>query len=143
MKNAFKRLLCLAAGLSLTACAAGSNIKVSEETLLHHNFVLQSVDGKSYNLQENAPTIAFNEGMRVSGAICNQFMGKGSLNGNTLTVAQMVSTKKLCFEQELNQYEYLISQMLMAGVEVQYDGKNLTLRQGGHELVYLLKDFVN
>lgn len=143
MKNAFKRFLYLAAGLSLTACAASSNITVTEETLLHHNFVLQSVDGKAYTLQETAPSIAFNEDMRVSGAICNQFMGKGSLNGKVLTVAQMVSTKKLCFAQELNQYEYLISQMLMAGVEVQYDGKKLTLRQGDHELVYLLKDLVN
>lgn len=143
MKKVYLRFLLLAAILTITAACAASGVKVTEESLLHHRFVLQSVDGQPYALKAPAPTISFNEGMHVSGAVCNNFMGKGELDGNKLTVPQMASTRKLCLDAELNRYEQLIGGMLMNGVEMEYDGQIMTLRQGGHTLVYKLSDLVN
>lgn len=146
MKKIFLHLTCMIFAFSMaTACASTGNggVKITESSLLHHNFRLESVNGKPYNLQEPAPTIAFNEGMLVSGQICNRFNGQGKLAQGMLTVVNMASTRKLCYEPELNQYETMISQMLMSGVALDYDGQTLVMRQGGNELVYRLRDYVN
>lgn len=133
MKNKYLSILALL--LILAACAqAGPG--PSPESLAGQNFVLQSVDGKPYTLKENTPSIAFDAEMRVSGSICNQFFGRGRLEGSKFTVSGLAATRKLCFEQELNKYEQLISAMLMAGVELEYSADTLTMRQGGHSLVY-------
>lgn len=143
MKKIPTRFLLLAAILTITAACTASGVNMTEKDLLHHRFVLQSVDDKAYALKAPAPTLSFNEGMRVSGVICNNFMGQGTLDGKRLTVPQMASTRKLCLDPELNSYEQLIGKMLMNGVDMEYDGQIMTLRQGGHTLVYKLSDLVN
>lgn len=124
--------------LPLSACSSPS---VTPEMLVHHNFTLVSVDNKAYQGQ-TVPNIAFNEGMRVSGAICNQFMGQGELKNDVLTVKQMASTRKMCFESELNDYEALITSLLSDGAKVEFKDKLLILKNDEHEVVYKLRDWM-
>lgn len=126
--------------LALPGCT-GKSKSITSQDLMHHNFVLMELDGKPYK-GEKEINISFNEGMRVSGAICNQFMGTAELAENKLVVKQMASTKMLCFE-ELNQMETDISFMLINGADINYDGQILILEGDGHKAVYKLRDYVN
>lgn len=142
MKKAYIILsLCLALATA-AACSSEPGDADIEKSLLHHRFVLESVNSKPYSLQEPAPTISFDEGMRVSGIMCNNFTGQGKIEKGTLTVSQMASTRKLCFD-ELNQYETMIGNMLMNGSALEYDGQKLTLRQGENTLIYKTSDLIN
>ena len=114
---------------------------VSQDMLSHHNFILQSVNGVPFKNERVTPSLAFNEGMHISGAMCNRFFGPYTLENNILK-AQMASTMMMCLEEELNQYENLLYKMIAEGVEVEYSWDILTLRQGSHVFVYKLKDFV-
>lgn len=140
--------LCLAM-LPLAACGdqgkAQSEAKaaISAADLLHHNFELATVDGEAYVAGvEPVPYIAFNEGMNVSGAICNQFTGQGELTEGTLMVKQMASTKKLCVDEGLNKLETDFSMMLMSGSAVALEGGKLSLSKDDCKLEFVLKDKV-
>lgn len=137
----YTSFLIAASMLCLTILPGCSSPSVTPEMLVHHNFTLVSVDDKPYQ-GANVPNIAFNEGMRVSGAICNQFMGQGELQNDVLTVKQLASTKKLCFEDELNNYENLISALLMDGARVEFQNKLLILSNEEHKVVYKLRDWM-
>jgi len=147
MKNVFSCFICIAAltapFLFSNCCTAitQKNQIVSQDMLLHHNFTLQSVDGIPFKNERIIPNLAFNEGMHISGSMCNRFMGKGTLENNILK-AQMASTMMMCVEEELNQYEHLLYKMFIEGIELEYSGDILTLKQGGHVFVYKLRDFV-
>lgn len=140
-KKLFLILFCCALPVMAAACAAPG--AVAEGDLLHRRFALHSVDGEVYTLKEPVPTISFNEGLRVSGSVCNRFMGQGRLADGKLTVSQIATTRMACVDPVLSRYERLILEMLGAGVETEYRDKTLTLRQGGHTLVYRLWDLVN
>lgn len=136
----FFMLLVVFSAFALTACAGGK--APTQKDLTHHRFVLTSVDGQAYAKTEQLPEIEFLEGFRVAGSMCNRFTGKGELSGNTLTVKQMASTKKLCIDGNLNKLEVQLARMLQAGAEISLDNGTLTLKQGGHVLVYTAKDWV-
>ena len=48
--------------------------------LLHHNFVLQSVDGETAKSPAGGGllNLEFGESLHVSGAMCNRFFGRGN-----------------------------------------------------------------
>lgn len=82
-------------GVLLAGCSgmnqSGNNMNpvtnsshVTESDLLHHNFVLVSVDGKP-PVKTPEPNIEFGENMHISGAMCNRFMGQGELKDGILT----------------------------------------------------------
>ena len=131
--------LVFTAALSLGACVGKA---VDSADLLHHNFVLAEVNGQPFS-GEKKPNIQFNEGMRVSGAICNNYTGQGELAGGKLYVRQLASTKMLCFEQGLNELEFAFGNMLMNGAEISYRGNTLTLSGEGRVLKFELRDYVN
>lgn len=142
-----KKLFACAFGLCIIfsalfsiGCAGAKGVK--EADLSNRRFVLESVDGKAFTSANRTPDIAFGENFRVQGGICNRYTGQGVLAGNVLTVKQMASTKMLCVDDALNKLETQFAQMLHAGAEVTLDGKTLTLRQGGHTLVYTAADRV-
>jgi heat shock protein HslJ len=128
----------LFAPVFLAAACAGAKAPAPDD-LVHRRFVLVSVDGLPFAASK-APDIAFNEGFRVSGQICNRYMGQGKLEGGVLAVAQMASTKMLCADGALNRFEARFAAMLTAGAEADLSGGILTLRQGGHVLVYAATD---
>lgn len=138
--------LCLTV-LPLAACGdqgktqSEAKTAVTATDLLHHNFELATVDGETYVAGvEPVPYIAFNEGMNVSGAMCNQFTGQGELTEGTLVVKQMASTKKLCVNDNLNKLETDFSMMLMNGSAIALEGDKLTLSKDDRKLEFILKD---
>ncbi|MDL2267305.1 META domain-containing protein [Desulfovibrio sp. OttesenSCG-928-G15] len=105
--------------------------------LLGGHFVLQSVDGDAFPGGPRQPEIRFDENLRVSGRVCNQFTGAGELEGDTLFVKQMASTKMLCIEPHLNKLEHAFSTTLSGkGMKVALDGPTLTLQGEGLTVVY-------
>lgn len=137
--------------LAVSGCLGDENTAdqsgktVTKEDLLHRNFVLTSIDGKDFvakHPQPMTPNIEFNEGFRISGATCNRFMGQAELNNGVLSVKQLAGTMMMCVDPTLNQLETTFAQMLQAGADISLVDQNLTLRQGGHVLVYKLKDYV-
>lgn len=142
VKRIFIAIMTVASLVLATAACSEEKAVVKKETLLHHNYELTSLNGKAVGW-ERIPEIAFNEGFRVSGRICNQFTGMGELKDGKLVVGQMASTKMLCVDAELNKLEHELSQMLMDGMDISLDGDTLTLKKGDQELVYTLRDKVN
>jgi len=130
-------IVTLAAGVTMAGDSA-----ITQQDILHHRFVLVSVDGKDFSAKEPVPSIEFNEGLRIYGAVCNRFRGQGRLVGNVLTVEQLASTKMLCADPDINELENLLTRMLSEGAELRLDGQRLMVRQGEHELLYKLSDWV-
>ncbi|MEB6538371.1 heat shock protein HslJ [Serratia plymuthica] len=132
------------AALLLTGCGMSQSGKtVTEDDLLHHNFVLQSVDGVAVKPQPgNAPSIEFGEKMHVSGAMCNRFFGSGQLQNGVLTVKNLVSTRMLCTDAQRNQWDQTLSAVLEKGAKISLNAQQLTLSGGDHVLVYTLRDWV-
>ncbi|RMN22254.1 hypothetical protein ALQ63_00410 [Serratia plymuthica] len=132
------------AALLLTGCGMSQSGKtVTEDDLLHHNFVLQSVDGVAVKPQPgNAPSIEFGEKMHVSGAMCNRFFGSGQLQNGVLTVKNLASTRMLCTDAQRNQWDQTLSAVLEKGAKINLNAQQLTLSGGDHVLVYTLRDWV-
>lgn len=137
MKKLYLSLLLLPL---LAACAtgqAGPQSGLGPEDLLRKNFALASVNGKAWAGRERVPTLQFNEGLRVSGQVCNRFMGQAQLKKGVLTVPQMASTLMMCADEDLNRLEGQFAALLRAGAEISLTGDRLTLRGGDLTLVYV------
>ena len=130
--------------MAITGCAAtGSGGDITAQQLQHHRYVLETVDGSSVNHSTtHMPEISFGENMHVSGQMCNRFMGQGKLNGNTLTVDGMASTRMMCVDPQLNQLDGIISDMLNRGAQLSLTGQQLTLTSPQHTLTWKLSDLV-
>ena len=130
-------LFCL--GSALAGCSAAQ--APARADLLNRHFELVSVDGKAFtSTTSRKPNLEFTEGFRISGGICNRFTGQAELTGNTITAKNMASTRMFCPDDALNQLEQMFSAMLMHGASLDLTGTTLTLQQGGHTLVYTLRD---
>lgn len=105
--------------------------------LAQKSFLLKSFDGKAYDGSVDA-TMMFNKDMRIAGNFCNRFVGQAEHVDGVLMVEQLATTRMMCADNTLNRLEMLIPQMLMNGAEASFDGRILTLRQGGHEAEYVL-----
>ena len=138
----------LCAMLAVLTAACGKKLcggqAITQQDLIHHRFVLVSADGKDFSAKDRVPSIEFNEGLHISGAVCNRFTGQGRLVGNVLTVEQMASTKMLCVDPDLSELESLLARMLSEGAELRLggDGQRLVIRQGKHKLIYKLSDWI-
>jgi len=129
----------LMAGIVLFGC--GSK-EFSQNDLLHHNFVLTEVNGEAFT-GEKIPNLQFNEGFRVSGAVCNSYAGQAELVGDILYVRQLATTKMLCFDQKLNELEFTFGNMLMNGARLKFEEDVLTLKGEGHSLKFETADYQN
>ncbi len=134
-------VLSVTAFLSLIACKNTAE-PIDSKALLQHSFELAMVDGKALSV-EKIPHIQFNDGMRVSGIICNNFMGQGELANNTLTVAQMATTNMMCPDPKLNELEFKMSEMLMNGATISLNNNVLTLEGSGLTMTFNLRDKLN
>jgi len=122
---------------AMVACAADKPSAVPNVD--HRRFVLVSVDGAPFSASKK-PDITFAEELRISGQMCNRYMGQGVLDKGVLKVSQMASTKMFCMDAALNKVEDLFFSMLMAGAEIELAGESLILQQGGHVLVFTAVD---
>ena len=68
------------AALALAGCSMKPHTAVTPGDLLHHNFVLQSVDGETAKSPAGGGllNLEFGESLHVSGAMCNRFFGRGN-----------------------------------------------------------------
>jgi len=136
-------LLLLALPL-LTACGASKSAfkgaAPADSDLLARRFVLQSVNGEAFNAGERRPEIEFSEGMRVTGQVCNRFIGNGAYEKGVLTVPNMAMTMMLCVDDKLNQLERDFAAMLREGARVGLQKNILTLSDGKITLVYVRSD---
>lgn len=131
-----KSILLMLATLAASGCSSDGN-RFNEQLLLNHYFVLTSVDGKPVEQRAGIrPGISFAPGLRVSGVMCNRFFGQGQLEQDRLKVPQLASTRMLCRDGELNQWEQMLGQVLNAGASVALQQQTLTLNGAGHTLVY-------
>lgn len=142
-----KGILITLASVLLAGCgmnqADRQSKNVVESDLLHHHFVLQSVDGLAADAKQGSgPNIEFGEKMHLSGAMCNRFFGQGQLENGVLTVKNLASTRMMCADPQLNQWDQTLNAVLANGAEVSLNGQQLTLSGGDHLLVYRLKDWV-
>ena len=66
------------AALALAGCSMKPHTAVTPGDLLHHNFVLQSVDGETAKSPAGGGllNLEFGESLHVSGAMCNRFFGR-------------------------------------------------------------------
>ncbi|UNH40322.1 META domain-containing protein [Moellerella wisconsensis] len=141
-----KRVISLA--LSMLVLSACQSPKVSadnqlvEKQLMHHNYVLTLVNGQPVTVTRGAPSIEFGENMFVSGAMCNQFTGMGHIVDGKLFMKQLAMTDMLCINENLSQWDQLISKMLNQGAKIQLTQNLLVLSQGKNQLTYTLRDWV-
>ncbi|MCD1126946.1 heat shock protein HslJ [Jinshanibacter sp. LJY008] len=129
----------------LSGCTLTDGSTVKESDLLHHNFILTSVDGKSMadTTKEKRPlNIEFDENMHISGAMCNRFMGQATLKNGVLTAKQLASTRMACLDEQVSQLDQVIATTLNNGAKVTLDQGVLTLRSAQHTLTYKLSDWV-
>lgn len=127
---------CCLVFVSLLANVACAGVKTpAQADLAQRRFVLADVDGVPFAAGQR-PDISFSEDFRVSGRMCNRYTGQGTLQNGVLTVKQMASTKMLCIDAALNRLEGQFGAMLAAGAHTELTGDTLTLRQGGHVLVF-------
>lgn len=132
----------LLAGCNMSQNHQQSNTVVASD-LLHHHFILHSVDGVPVTAQQgNIPDIEFGEKMHVSGAMCNRFSGQGELENGVLTVKHLASTRMLCADPLRNQWDQTLSNVLANGATLSLNAQQLTLSGSDHQLVYTLKDWV-
>ncbi|WP_105631823.1 heat shock protein HslJ [Cronobacter dublinensis] len=138
-----KILIPLLAGMALAGCqSTSSSSHITPETLQHHRYVLQTVNGAPLDATRRVPELSFGEQMHVSGSMCNRFMGQGELHGDTLKVNGLVSTRMLCAEPQLNELDKLIGEMLSQGATVSVEKQQLTLHYRQYTLVYKLADLM-
>lgn len=144
MKKIPFALLALAL-FAVSACGASrqSSAMIEPSDLLHHRFVLESVNGVPFTSEFRTPVIEFNEGMLLTGQVCNNFRGKGELKDGVLVMNQAAATMMLCPDPALNDLERSLFNMLHQGVNIQRDGNTLTLKHEDKTLVFTLRDFVN
>ncbi|WP_410173012.1 META domain-containing protein [Erwinia billingiae] len=132
-----RTLAVLTAAMVLGGCSSAAQHD-AQASLANRNFVLTTVDGQSISAPQGMkPGINFSDEMRVTGVMCNRFFGQGKLKGNVLSVPQMASTRMMCSDPKLNQWEMAIGKMLTAGATVKLEQNTLTLTGAGHSLVYL------
>ena len=113
---------CVGAGFG----SSGSNLALSSFTGQTYN--LSKVNGNAFDVSERQPTIEFGAENRISGVICNRFIGQGELTDGVLYVRNMASTKMVCMNQDLTKFEYTMSHLLMQGATISINNRKLTLR---------------
>lgn len=129
-------ILPLLAAITLSGCSSDTG-GVDDRALRDNYFVLRSVDGQPVTAHEGIrPNLRFEDGLRVSGVMCNRFFGQGRIEQGQLRVPQLASTRMLCHDDVLNQWEQTLSQMLSSGVKMAFSQQTLTLSGSGHTLVY-------
>ena len=136
-----KAIIIAFTGLLLAGCGTTSNntpntSHLKPADLKNTQYTLISYNGKAVAGEK---TLAFSDDLRVSGMMCNNFMGLAELSSNILTVKQMVSTRKLCADEQSNQLDAVIGRILEAGASVSQNQNALTLTGVDHILIYRKK----
>ena len=128
----------------LSACAtAPSNTPLTAQSLQHHHWVLEKIDGLPL-LAENgkAPDLEIGEHLRANGSAgCNRYFGQVELQDSQLRIKQMASTMMLC-QSPQQDWERAMTSTLSDWSEVTLGEQQLLLKGPQHELQFKLQDWV-
>lgn len=117
----------LVGGCSLTRPDSPSTPKVE---LTGSTWVAEDIDGKGV-IDNAQSTLVFGTDGRVSGrAACNQYGGKVTLNGASMIVDQVFSTKMACVAPALMEQETRFLDALQATRSYRMEGTKLVLLDG-------------
>ncbi len=112
----------LAAALLLAACGAGGG-----QNLAGTSWRLVEANGQLVP-QGTDVTITFEEGDQVSGSAgCNSYGGTYSIDGNTITFSQIISTLMACQGEGVMALESTFLDALNAGGTFDVQGNTLTI----------------
>ncbi|BCU55556.1 heat shock protein HslJ [Enterobacter kobei] len=129
-----------AATLLLAGCARDGKVSVTPDELMHHRFVLQTVNGAAINPEGNPPEISFGEKMHISGLMCNRFTGQGKVSDGELSAKNMAMTRMMCADPQRNQLDQTFSAMMNEGAQADLTGNQLTLATAEQTLIFKLAD---
>ncbi|MWN31085.1 MULTISPECIES: META domain-containing protein [unclassified Gilliamella] len=127
--------------LSLVMSGCNKSNKIQDTDLMHHRFVLIKSNGQPVSLDEQAELI-FGEKMTITGKMCNQFSGQVTLNKDSINGSGLAMTKMLCSDEQLNQLDYIITQLITNGAKINLNNNQLTLKNNENELIYQLNDLM-
>ena len=93
------------------------------------------VDGVQYGIEEKIPTILFSNDNKVNGfAGCNKYFGNYTLDGRTINLDELGSTRMHCEDaMELEQAFLKLMSMELHGLFS--DGKLILSADGGHQMI--------
>jgi heat shock protein HslJ len=122
--------------VTLAACQAGVTSAVEAADLIGRSWNLENVDGVSLTDTKRRPHIAFADELKISGfAGCNRFFGQATLEEGRLVTGPVGTTRMACPPPQ-EDLEQKVLAVLTNGCEIELEGGALTLRGGGHTLVY-------
>lgn len=124
--------------VALAGCVSSRTVTLKPEQLANQRFVLTTVNGKALATTDKGPTpeIRFDNDLRVSGKMCNGFMGQGKLSDGALTVKHMGMTMMMCADPQRNELDHTIQTMLNDGAQIDLTGDQLTLATASQTLIY-------
>ena len=117
------------------AVATPAAPSASADSVLVGDWVLVSIPGRTFNVPPGSKpaTLSFAEAeKRASGdASCNRYSGPYTKNGDSLTFGALVSTKRACADQALNDRESAFLSALSNTQRYRIDGRRLQLLGAG------------
>lgn len=128
----------------LSACASTpSGTALTAESLQHHHWVLEQIDGQPIAAQKDRqPDLEIGEHLRANGnAGCNRFMGQVELQGQQLRITNMASTMMFCPAPQQD-WERAMTSTLSDWSDVELSAQHLRLKGSQHELLLRLRDWV-
>lgn len=136
-----KKFIALTAlSLVLAGCARDGKVSVTADELMHHRFVLESVNGKPVTPGENPPELNFGEKMHLSGIMCNRFSGEGKVSDGALTAKNLVMTRMMCADPQRNMLDHTFSEMMNKGAQADLTETQLTLTTAEQTLIFKQAD---
>lgn len=128
----------------LGACvSAPSGTPLTAESLQHHHWVLEQIDGQPVVAEKGRqPDLEIGEQLRANGnAGCNRFMGQVEIQGQQLRISKMASTMMFC-QAPQQDWEAAMTSTLSDWSEASLSAQQLRLKGTKHELVLRLSDWV-
>jgi heat shock protein HslJ len=128
----------------LGACASTpSATPLSAESLQHHHWVLEQIDGQPVIAEQGRqPDLEIGEQLRANGnAGCNRFMGQVEIQGQQLRISKLGLTLMLC-QAPQQDWEAAMTSTLSDWSQADLSPQQLRLKGAKHELVLRLSDWV-
>ncbi|MBX9914561.1 MAG: META domain-containing protein [Pseudomonadaceae bacterium] len=129
----------------LSACTSTpSGIALTAESLQHHHWVLEQIDGQPIMAEKGRePDLEIGEQLRANGnAGCNRFMGQVEIQGQQLRISKMATTMMLCPAPQQD-WETAMNSTLSNWSEAELSAQQLRLKGSQHELLLRLSDWVH
>lgn len=129
----------------LSACSsAPSGTALTAESLQHHHWVLEQIDGQPVVAEKGQqPDLEIGELLRANGnAGCNRFVGQVEIHEQQLRISKMASTMMFC-QAPQQDWEAAMTGTLSDWSEVNLSTQQLSLKGGKHTLLFSLRDWVH